>query len=106
MITLDSYQDVLMAVVQHVEETGHQDIRLHEDVRAHLTGYCCNNCPPTRTEGWYMAPVSTVLAIKGKYKDIDLRSTLVRGSLAKDLIKAGLSSRGTYRPTSWERILR
>ncbi len=100
-----TFTDVMRAVVDHVRETGHQDIRVADDPQNRNTGYACQECPYYPTPIWY-APADTIHDVKGMYRDLHLTLTSDRMRIVELLIKEGLGARNVYRPTAWERLLK
>jgi hypothetical protein len=109
MMEMFCFRDVVAAVVRHVETTGHQDVRAYDvpydQPRANMTGYACHTCSSVAGSAW-MAPLTTVENIKGKYKNLKLKDGKVRARFAETLIKEGLGLRHMYRPTAWDRVLK
>lgn len=100
---LDSFEDVIKALHEHVEATGHQDIRAFDDPPMLLTGYCCCDCPPEPTASW-VAHVDTIYRLPKAIMRHTLDSKL-RAKFGREIVRKALEPR-RYRPTAWERVLR
>lgn len=97
---LDSFADVIRAVGEHVQDTGHADIRMRDDPPSLRTGYVCHECEHRQ----WMTHVDTIYqlpkALQGQALD-----TKRRIKLGRAIVKKALEPK-PYCPTSWERILR
>lgn len=105
MIELKTFEAVLRAVCEHVNASGHQDIRASDDPRGSLAGYACHDCLPGTAWAWWMAPVETIHDLPKNFVK-EARTTSGRIKLITDVVKAALHAAAIYRPTAWERVLK
>jgi hypothetical protein len=99
----DTFADVIKMVARHVDASGHQDIRVLDDVRGLSTGYYCYNCPFGTPAAW-MAHVDTIYRLPEALMR-QAMDTKRRTKLGREIVRKALEPQ-PIRLTSWERILR
>lgn len=99
---LDTFADVIREVGEHVQDTGHQDIRVRDDPPGLRTGYVCRECVHPGKQ--WMTHVDTVRRLPDALKWQAVNSTK-RAKLVGMIVKKALEPQ-PYRPTAWERVLR
>jgi hypothetical protein len=95
---LATFGDVLKAVASHVNASGHQDIRMYEEIG--LAGFQCRECNAPWTQ--WVAPAETVVMLP---KVLQAKTPAAKIRVLRSVVKLALQPR-PYCPTSWERLNR